>query len=105
MNIGKLDRRIRIQSVHESRDAYGETLLTFGDWLTVSASYRALRVTEKFMSQHLQGEIEAIFTIRYMPGVSEKWRIEYEGVTYEIVGPPKEIGRHEGLELHSRLVR
>lgn len=108
MIIGRMDRRIRLYNpalTTIERNPLGEIVNTFGPYKTVAAGKRTLSVKEKFMSDHLQGEITHIFTIRWNPEVKETWRIEFESETYEVVAPPREIGRHEGMELYARLVR
>lgn len=103
MNIGKLDRRIKLMVPAIQRNVQGEPKKTFGLFKTVFAGYRKVRTSEQFELQHVRAHVDAVFTVRWLAGIDTSWRLEYQQKTYEITGV-SEIGRKEGLELMARMV-
>lgn len=101
MQAGKLDRRVTLQSVTVTRDAYNAPAVTWADVATVWASYQPVSDGERFRAGERAAEISARFQIRYssqVKAVSPVWRLTFEGRVYEI-NHVKEIGRREGLEI------
>jgi len=101
MITGRLDKKITLQQPTETEDAYGEEISTFSDYATVFASATQTGAREMYQAGKVS-EVDMVFKARYMPAVTEKWRVVCDGVIYEIVGRPKELGRQDGLEIMGR---
>lgn len=98
MKSGKLDRRITIQNRVETQNTLGEAVISYTTFAQVWAEVVPLRGREYFTAAQTIPEAQLRIRIRYMTGVTEKHRIVYEGVNYDILHIA-EIGRKEGLEI------
>lgn len=58
---------------------------------------RELRVADA-----LRSEAATVFTFNWFSGLTSEHRIQCEGRVYDIVAPPKEIGRRIRLEVAAR---
>ena len=98
---GNFDRQIILMCPTESENDYGEVISSFEAYGSVFASVFQSGSKEIYQSGKVS-EIDMVFKTRYMPTITEKWQVVYDGVTYEIVGRPKELGRQDGLEIMGR---
>lgn len=102
---GDLDRRISVQRATFTIDPeYGEEVPTWETIATVSAAVKQISGREFLAGNAEVNEQRAVFFIRWMPGVTVLDRVVYLGAPFDI-DDVREVGRHEGLELHARLVR
>lgn len=100
MRAGKLDRRLTIRRFMETgRNAYNEPIVEWADVATVWAQQRPDRGSERFAAAQVAGTSVMTFHIRYRPDVSVQDRLLYEGREYEIIAPPRELGRREVTEI------
>lgn len=100
MRAGKLDRRLTIRRFIETgRTPLNEPILDWVDVVTVWAQQRPERGSERFAAAQINGTAVMTFHIRFRGDVSVKDRLLYEGREYEIVAPPREIGRRVVLEI------
>ena len=100
MRAGKLDRRVTI--LRESQigvNAFNEPIVEWTPVATVWAQQRPDRGSERFAAAQVAGTAVMTFHIRYRGDVTATDRLEYEGTTYEIVAPPRELGRRVVLEI------
>jgi SPP1 family predicted phage head-tail adaptor len=101
MNPQELDRRITFKiASYGSKDGYGHSAVTYTD-LTVWAKVSFVSDGERLRAQSGMSQITHRFLIRHSDQVEDidaKSRIVFDGLTYEIIGAPKEIGRRKGLE-------
>jgi len=104
MQIGKLDRRVTIESVTLAADGYGGQVETWALLATVWAQVVPLTGRELFQAQQVNAEAEARFRIRWRSDVTPKMRIKHDGDTYEVLYVA-EIGRREGLDIMTKAVR
>ena len=98
LNIGRMDRLIRIQSLIVSQNGYGEEIES---WVTVAqvwAQVADMRGSERFLSEQRQEDRVIIFKIRYLSSLTAKHRVIYEGRAYNILGL-SEVGRRRGWEI------
>ncbi len=98
---GRLDRKITLQEPTTTTNDYGETTTTYSDYTTTFANVKQQSSREVFGGGKVS-EVEAVFTIRYLSGVTANWQIVHDGTTYEIMGKPREIGRQKFLEIMAR---
>ena len=100
MRAGKLDRRLTIQRLSENqRDQFNKPVQVWIDLCTVWAQQRPNRGSERFADGQVSGTAVMTFHIRYLADISMRDRLIYEGVSYEIVAPPREIGRRVVTEI------
>lgn len=100
MDAGRLDRRITIEELTESRDSVGGVVSTWDPRCLIWAQKVPITAREKFAPQQLAADADTRFRIRY-PNftVSPKRHRVKDGVqTYDIRGV-LEVGRREGLDL------
>ncbi|WP_368649683.1 phage head closure protein [Brucella intermedia] len=100
MRSGRLDRRITIRRYSiVSRTPLNEPVYDWSDVATVWAQQRSDRGSERFAAAQINGTSVMTFQIRYRKDVTVKDRLLYEGRDYEIIAPPREIGRRVALEI------
>jgi SPP1 family predicted phage head-tail adaptor len=99
MRAGKIDRLVVLQTKSVTRNAVNEEVVDWNTLATVWAERRDLRGREYFQAQQVNAEISAVFRIRYRTDVTATMRLVESGKAYELVAPPVEIGRREGLDL------
>ena len=100
MRAGKLDRRLTIRRFMETgRNEFNEPILEWADIATVWAQQRPERGSERFAAAQVAGSSVMTFHIRYRPDVTTKDRLGYKGREYEIIAPPREIGRRVVTEI------
>lgn len=102
MRSGRLDRRVTIQTLTTTRDAFGQPIETWAELATVWAQRENAGVVERFQANQRFASAEVVFRIRWYPwaeGIDPKTnRAAFEGRTYNILGT-EEIGRKEGLHI------
>ena len=95
LDIGKLDRRITIQSLTQgSGSPYGEPTQTWTTWATVWANVYSGGGREFEAARQITAEIDTQFQVRWIDGLTPTMRILYEGRTYDILRI-QEVGRRE----------
>lgn len=99
MRSGRLDRRLTIQAVTETRGSAGDVVETWADVATVWAEKMDEKGREYFAAAQVTAERPTRFTIRWRSGLTAKHRVVCEGVTYDVQAID-EIGRRKGLWLY-----
>jgi SPP1 family predicted phage head-tail adaptor len=100
MQAGKLDRFVSLQHRTLTRNGVGEQVASYETYASVWAGKRDLRGREYFAAKQVNPELSATWTIRWRSDVVATDRlIDDNGTTFELVGPPAEIGRRKGLDL------
>jgi SPP1 family predicted phage head-tail adaptor len=102
MNIGKLDRRITIQTPPIAKDAGGEYT---GSWTTFAIPWA--KIIDKSSTEAVSEGSEVMttsrsFMIRYRTGLTNAMRILFKAQYWQIVGV-LEIGRNEYLDIQTIL--
>jgi SPP1 family predicted phage head-tail adaptor len=82
MNIGKLDKRITLQSRSATLDDYGQELNSWNNVATVWASIMPIGGREKLRAMAIESELTHTVAIRYdvrflPPKTVDAWRISY----------------------------
>ena len=98
MKAGELKQRITIQIPQRSKNAFGEWIDTFADWVTVWAALEPLTGGRYLQSKQLTAEVTGVVRIRYRTGLLPTMRLLYGMRIFNIVSivQPKEAKR----ELH-----
>ena len=86
MRAGNLDRRIEIQSLAETPDAFGQPIEGWTTFPTVWAQRKDVRGRERFQAQQTLAVRTATFRIRWLPGVEERMRVIDAGTAYDVTG-------------------
>ncbi len=98
MESGKLDRRVTIQRRIETQNEYGEAVITYADEVTVWAEVLPLSGRELFLAAQTVPEAQLKINIRWRPELTERHRIFYDGLVWDILHLA-EIGRREGIQI------
>ncbi|RMD51895.1 head-tail adaptor protein [Candidatus Parcubacteria bacterium] len=102
---GRLDRKISIEKPTVTQDANsGEVTHTWTLVQKVWAQVTPIRSKEKFLFPRELGVLTNKFTIRYLSGIDETYRIVYDGKNWDILSI-EEIGRNEGLVIVAEVKR
>ncbi len=106
MRAGQMDRRVTLRhKVSGTQDANGAyTPITYTEYDTVWARKLEVSGREFFQAQTKDAENTVRFEIRYRDDVVATDRVTCDGVDYQLVQPPSEMGRREGLTLFARAV-
>jgi SPP1 family predicted phage head-tail adaptor len=100
MKSGKLQQRIELQRMTEAVNPSGAVAQTWATYATGKAELRQAGVSE-FLTGFGEGVANnAVFVIRWLPGVSVADVIWHGGKAWNIVAIA-EIGRRHGLELRA----
>lgn len=96
---GQLDRRIRLQRPTTGSNSFGERVAGYVEDAVVFARFVPVTGREEFLpSDHHSAKQATVFEIRFRPNVGPRWRVVYDGATYE-VEDVAELGRRDGLRL------
>lgn len=99
LNINAMDKKVLIESASESQNGYGEPVQT---WSTLSggsvwAEVAAVGRSEPYQADQFNAKRMNTFKIRHLSTVTEKMRLQYEGLTWDIKGI--EHQRREGVTI------
>ena len=101
MRAGDLDRQITIRRFTSGGDdGYGNQIEIWTDLATVWAEVKQSNGREFLDAGRISDEHRVVFKVRWMDGVLTTDRILYAGIEHDIV-EVRELGRREGIELHS----
>ena len=99
---GDLDRRITfVKRMPGEKDGLGAQALRDVPMRPVWASVKFVSDGERMQAMQPSSTITHRFQVRYSTDVAKvdaRDAIQFGGMTFEIVGAPKELGRREGLE-------
>jgi len=84
MDIGRLNKRITIQSQSASFDSAGQQLETWSTFATVWANIKHKSGSETIKSDSMTSTVKASMRIRYLAGVNAGMRVTYQNVLYRI---------------------
>lgn len=84
MDIGKLNKRITIQSQSTSFDAAGQQVESWSTFATVWANIKHKSGAETIRSDAMTSTVKASMRIRYLPGVNAGMRVLYGNAVYRI---------------------
>ena len=85
INPGKYRNKITFLKNHGGKDGYGEVIDDWKEFATVWAAADPLLGKEFFSALTVESKVEIKFNARYINGVTNDMRIQYNGKTYEIL--------------------
>lgn len=83
-NAGRLDRRIEIQRATEVQDSFGQVTQTWVLHATVWANFLPAGGAESFTADQRSSRSGAVFTIRYLAGITPRMRVKMGSEIWEI---------------------
>lgn len=98
MQLGDLDRRILIEQYTTAKDAYGQRVQSWTTYRQVWAKIAYEGGQEDFEAEQKSVNRIVKFFVRYDSGITEKMRISYGSLYYDI-NNIEEIGRQKYLVL------
>lgn len=105
MLLGKLDRKVTIQSKTESRDEYGQEVASYSTFGSVWANRRSRPADEFFEAGRVVSEQLYYYTIRYIDGIGFTMRLVDGSEVFDIVEIRIGDKRKQYLQLTCRLVK
>ena len=84
MRAGRLRHRVKLQSVSETPDSYGERTETWATYATVWASIRPVSGREVVEATQVGGEVQTLIEIRYNSSVTVKDRVKFGTRLFDI---------------------
>lgn len=84
VNIGELDRRVNLFSYTETQSSTGQAVKTFTLYKAVWAKVEYGGGSEAITSDAPTPMADLYFIVRYDANITEKTRVEYRGVKYNI---------------------
>ena len=95
MQAGRLDRRITIEEPSESRGNIGDVQESWSTFATVWAGKDDRSGREAMSPDIVRGEVDTVWRLRHLDGLTMAMRISYDGRVYDIRSI-RQIGRGEG---------
>lgn len=96
MDIGKLRERVTVQQASESRNALGETVLSWSTFATVWASVDGVSAREALTAGQNEVSITHKVQMRFLAGMTQRMRLLWRGRILEIVS----LLEHENRSRH-----
>ena len=99
-DLGRMDTKIYLQQITETRNRTGGVTETWDDWLESWAmiDYPQTGTDEKQSANQQTAFLRVKFTIRYRDGITEKHRVRYGDRFFDILSVVP-IGRNHILEI------
>jgi SPP1 family predicted phage head-tail adaptor len=102
LKIGKLRHRIAIEQVTETQDTDGSVIEIWSAYATVQASIEPLSGREYIAAQSIQADVTHRISLRYMPGITPKMRVNYSSRIFDILSVINVGERNRELQLMCR---
>ena len=102
VSAGALDRQLYVKSLVTSVDEDGASTKTYDNEFWVWAHKRTIRTDSKNLNNQDQPIADVEFTVYYDDRIGPNCQVKCDGVTYQIVQPSIEFGRHEMMKLVCR---
>jgi len=92
---GELRERVTVQQATESRNAFGETVLSWSTFAERWASVEGVGSRESLLYGQQQTDVTHRVRMRYLSGLTQAMRISWRGRTLEIVSLLEHESRSE----------
>lgn len=105
MRPGLLRHRINVDEMVSSRDSSGGVREGWVTRATVWGSIEPLRGREALTAAQLLADMDTRIILRWAPiisGITEKWRLRYQSIVYNIISIANVDMRNEKLEIYCR---
>ena len=95
INAGSLSERVTVQQASESRNAIGETVLSWATFAERWASVEGVSSRESLAYGQQQISVSHRVRLRYLTGLTQSMRLQWRGRTLEIVSLLEHDNRSE----------
>lgn len=95
MDAGRLRERVTVQQAAESRNAIGETVLSWSTFAERWASVEGVSARESLAYGQQQIDVTHRVRLRYLAGLTQNMRIQWRGRTLEIISLLEHNNRSE----------
>lgn len=102
VSIGKFDQRVTLRSRSVATDALGQDVITWVDVATVWAQRINWNSAEAVAASQTGDDTVVELHIRYRADVLTTWRLEWDGVGYDITSATPYGGRKDRTRLLCR---
>lgn len=102
MDSGSMDQRVTLQSRSVTKDAMGQDVITWVDVATVWARRINQRSAEAFQAAQMGDDDVVELHIRHRADVLTTWRLQWNGVGYDISSVSDFGGRKDRTRLLCR---
>ena len=104
LRAGDLDRQLIIRSFMRGKDRTGAVFSSWGNDVTVWANKRVLSVEAKNLDNQNMPISDVEFHIYYDTNlqIDQNSQLVCDGVTYQMVGAPIEMGRREWMKIKAK---
>ena len=104
---GLKDRLIVLRAPVKDRDNNAGPVVTYpvDTHVNLWAHVIPASGTERFRGMREISVEDLVFEINYLDGITSEFQIGYNGESYDMIMPPKEFKRKEGLEFVGRLIK
>jgi SPP1 family predicted phage head-tail adaptor len=96
---GALDHPITFLTFTESSNEWGEITKVWTPYAKEWAELLALSTSEKIQAAQLQGAVDVALRVRWRDDITQEFRVRIDADDYDLIGPPREAGRHRFLDL------
>lgn len=105
MNVGKLNRKIVIQSQSTTQDELGQPLNTWATFASPWAHIRFMNGVETMKGDSPTSVAKASIRIRYREDITNAMQVVYNGITYRILAVLPDEAKREHVDLACEVVR
>ncbi len=102
MRARRLRHLVTLDSPNPTTDAAGGEIPGFTLHSVVHAAVEPIRGKERVASGQMVSEVDTMILIRWTPdvsGIDTTWRVQYDGVIYEIISAIDPFLKHREIEL------
>jgi SPP1 family predicted phage head-tail adaptor len=102
VKIGKLRHRITIEQAAENQEPDGSVIEMWSIYATAQASIEPVSGREYFVAQSTQADLNHRISLRYVPGITPKMRVNYGSRIFDILSVINVNERNRELQLMCR---
>jgi len=99
MRAGRLRHKIEIQRPVETDGSMGSVVSSWQTFTQCRASYEPKTAKETYQANQDFAQSEAMFRTRFVPGVTPKMRLIFDGRTFDILGVIDVYGRGREMQI------
>lgn len=88
MRAGRLRHRVTLLSPQITRDGLGTPTTEWIDQGQEWAGVEPLKGREFHAARQEHGEVTVRIVLRHRAGIGADWRVQHDGITYELIAPP-----------------
>lgn len=103
MPAGALTQRLTLLAPTVTEDEHGQRVETYAQVAVVWAAVLSVRTQDQLAAQARDAVAEQRFRLRWRADVQGTWRVQWRGLTFEVLGVPVDVaGARVALDLLCR---